>query len=221
MKNIIKTIFIASTFSNFTHATVTNQEFIDLAKKTRSVFSGNANVDANNSLKVTFETLLTNQKVYLSLSASKLNSSVYTLINSDANIVFRKKSLTTPPVINVYDLKVEVDSHLTSPSLCNGSDVVGGDTSCAGKSCTITQRVISQCNADDCWESSPSTDRDLTSLVSEPFKLKTAVEITSCIPSNIAGQKHELEMTVQNESTSLLRGGSVHYSLILQNDVSI
>ncbi len=218
---LLKYIFLSIIITNYALGAVSEQDFIDLAKKTRSIFSGQASIDASNALNSSFETLLTNQKVYLQISASKLNSSVYTLINSDSSSLTGKSTLITPPVINVYDLNIKIDPSVSMPSQCDGSGIVGADTDCTGKNCTITQRVVSQCNADDCWESSPTTDRSLTALVSEPFKMSSEVEITSCIPNNIAGQKHELEMTVANESSNLLRGGSVQYSLILQNDVSI
>lgn len=193
-------------------------EFTDLAKRTASVFSTVAEIDANNPHELPFEILLTNQKIFLTVSATHLNSSFYTLVNSDASK--SQKTVTPPPVIHVNNLRFLLDNSYNTTATCDGNDVVSTDTSCAGKDCNVTQRVISACNDSDCWKTASTTNRSLTSNISEDFSLNARVNISDCLVNNVAGYKHALKLTVSNTSSSVLNGGTVNYALILQNDVS-
>jgi hypothetical protein len=193
-----------------------NDPFINLAKKTFSVYSGNSDVDASNSATLGFETLIDNQRVYLNLGATKLNSTFFTLVNSEAAL---KSAVRSTSPIHVYNLQIKLNPSVAATAACDGSDVIAADTSCTGKKCSVTQRVISQCNADDCWVNNPTTDRSLTAMISEPFQMKAKVEVSACVANNVAGVKHVLEFSVANESASSLRGGSLNYSLMVQNDV--
>ncbi len=191
--------------------------FSDLVAKTSSVFSGVADVDASNPHNMGFETLLTNQKVFLNLSVTHLNSSFYTIVNSDSS---KNKKKLTPPEININNLQLSLDGSTSPTASCDGGDVSESDTSCTSKECNPTQRIISQCNDSNCWDVNPSTDRLLVSPLSEKFWLSSRVDISDCIPSNVAGEKHVFGMTIQNTSSSVLNGGSIHYALVLVNSVA-
>lgn len=193
-----------------------NANFEELAKKTSSTFSIVTDVDSQNAFSMSFETLLTSQKVYLLLSSTHLNSSFYTIVNSDSEAKLKK---IVAPEIHINNLLVRIDSAETEPDSCDGSDVQTSDVSCETRQCTISQRIISQCNIDDCWKTDAATDRDISLPLSEAFSLKSKINISDCVVNNIAGQKHELSMSVTNQSASILNGGTIQASLILQNDV--
>lgn len=190
------------------------QDFISLVKNTESVYSQVMDIDASNYGKLNFETILSQQLVYISASASKLNSSFISLINSDS----QSKRIYTKDIY-VKNLQFLVDFGETAPTTCNGSGIIANsDTSCVGKNCTINQRIISKCNEEACWSSSPSTPRYLSSQISESFALKGRVNISDCIPNNYMGQKHSLKATVDNTSTTILNGGTVRVNIFLKND---
>ena len=202
-------LFTSSVFAN---------EFIDLAKRTSSVYSQVSDVDFHNPGNVNFETLLSNQKVYLAVSATKLNSSFITIINSEASS--SKKILNNDKVIKVHDLDLVFDTSATASNSCNG--ILDSQTThydCFSKNCNVKQRVVSKCNETDCWESNPTGNRPVTAPLSENFKLLSKVDVSDCVPNNIAGQKHSLNITVKNDSASNLRGGSVQTVLWVQNDI--
>lgn len=215
--NIKTNLFaIICSLSVFVKAEVTNQDFVSIVKKTRSAYVGNSDIDAENYAEILFENTLSNQRLFFRLSADKLNSTAFTLINSGSSLV---KNTMEPPVVHVYNLGFDLDNQATLPGSCDGHDVTSGATDCGVLACTVKQRIISQCNADDCWDVNPSADRELVSNISESFSMQSEIEISDCLTNNISGQKHSLKITSENESTSLLRGGTVSYSLSLQNDV--
>lgn len=196
-------------------------DFIDLAKRTSSVISTSTELDANNPHSFFFETMLTGQKVYLSLSSSKLNSSVYTLVNTDDVGSFRKtRSFPVPPVLYVKNLVIKIDDNVGVPSTCNGAGIGASDFSCEGKACTVNQRIISSCNQTNCWKTDATVDRNLISELSGQFEMKERIDISDCIPNNISGVKHTIGLTSNNTSNSILNGGTIQYSLFQQNDVS-
>lgn len=199
---------------------VFGNDFIDLAKRTNSIVSGHGDIDYNNPLGVEVETTLSNQRVFLFLSARHLNTSFYTLVNSDSVSKNKKTEKITPPKIVVNNLKISVDGSENPTSTCDGVGIGPSDTSCTGKNCNIAQRIISSCNDLDCWSIDPTTDRTLLNGINGVLHLKEKIEITDCIQNNSAGQKHEFVFTVDNISPTVLSGGSIQYSLILQNDIS-
>lgn len=192
--------------------------FIELVKKTASVYSVSSDIDAANDSEIFFETLLSGQKVYLITSAKHLNSSVFTLVNADPE--FSKRRKIDPPIININNLTVEVDGSVTPTASCDGSGVVASEYSCSGENCTVAQRVISKCNELNCWKLDSSTDRELISPLSEQFGLSEKIDITDCIPNHTAGEKHTLTLKVTNVALGNLAGGSLNTILILQNDVA-
>jgi len=187
-------------------------EFINLVKKTESVYSQNFEVDANNPGNIYFETLLNNQKAFLTVSASYLNSSFISIINTDASSMKANRN------VHVHDLIFIVDEEETPSESCSGVGIQESDTNCEEKNCTITQRVISQCNISQCWTNNPSSPRELLEPVSENFILLDRVDISDCIPNNIGGIKHKMKMSVQNSGPTNLNGGTINLNLHLKND---
>ena len=192
------------------------ESFILLAKKTSSIYSGTSQIDKNNSETIPFETLIDNQKVLLRLSVSKINTTSYTVINSEANLSKKKKtihSLPNPPVVLPGDFNIVIDSN----NLCSSTGTVasGSDTSCVGKDCTIKQLVISKCNATNCWKENSSIDRVFSAGISEEFDLLEKIEISNCLTNNNEGVRHQLTFS---ESASL-KGGTVNYQIIVVNDI--
>ena len=194
-------------------AEVTIEEFMNVAKQTSSVYSGTVDVDYNNPASIQFETLINNQLTYLMISATHLNSSLYTVINSQTSK--KSKDLPNPPVVNINDLDIAFAG--TQTATCDGTGIATGDKTCVtGKNCTISQRIISSCNATDCWATNPTTDRDLVASLSEKFSLNSKIDISDCVPSNTQGFKQNLNMTVADG----LYGGTINYAVVLQNDTA-
>lgn len=208
MKNLILAMTLLSN-------AVFADTFIELAKKTGSNYTMTSDIDENNSTSLGFEILLSGQKALLAVQAKKLNSSVFTLVNSDPALKSKVKSL--PPVINVNNLEFGIDQDLTPTPACDGSGTSG--TSCASGNCNMTQRVIAACNQSNCWDEDSSTDREVTGQLSEAFNLRTLIDVTTCIPGNLAGQKHTLDLKVTNASATVLSGGTLNLTLMLKNDV--
>lgn len=209
-------LFIVTVFSITGAGAATDIEnFIALAKKASSVYSGTAQVDINNSEKMAFETLLNNQKIYLSISASKLNSSVYTLINSEANLLKKKvvRVLPPPPILEIGNLVLSIDTGNVCSS--TGNIPAGADTSCTGKDCSITQLVISKCNEDNCWATNSGSDRTFSEGINGSFNMTSNVDISKCLTNNNEGIKHVLNL---NESTPG-KGGTIQYQITVVNDV--
>ncbi len=173
-----------------------SDELIAQIKKTSSVYNSTVQIDASNPASSEFELMLTNQVAYLKIKAQKLNTSTLTVINSDSGA--KRISI---PTINVHNFKATLDSDVVATT-CDGSDVIADDTSCAARACNVTQRIISACNDSDCWESTPTTDRELVSEVSEAFNLASKVEISDCFADKFAGSKHQLVFSNENTSSS-------------------
>lgn len=212
MKNIL-CILLGFTFLSALNA-ATIEDFIEVAKKTSSVVSSVSEIDSNNGDSAQFETSMDNQKVYLEIASKKLNSSVYTLINSDANLVelFKKdKALPAPPVVFLENLNIQVDDN----ALCSsaGSAVEPTDTSCTDKNCTLKQLVISKCNETECWSENPSTPRLLVGNLGGAFNMADKVLISGCLTNNNEGVKHTLNVSETGSS-----GGTVNFRVTLQND---
>lgn len=212
MRNVFYILVGLSFISMVNAATI--EDFIQVAKKTSSVVSGVSEIDSNNSDSTQFETSMDSQKVYLEIASKKLNSSVYTLINSDANLVeiFKKdKALPAPPVVLLENLDIQVDDN----ALCSstGASVGPADTSCTDKNCTLKQLVISKCNETECWSENPSTPRLLVDNLEGAFNLAEKVLISGCLTNNNEGVKHNFSISEAGNS-----GGTVNYRVTLQND---
>ncbi len=198
--------------ASYSYGTV-DELLIKMLKESRSVYSGNCDIDAKNNLKIAFETTLTNQKVFLRLDVAKLNSAFLSVVNSTSE----SKNNFTVPEVQVNLLSVTVDGQTTSQ--CNGSDILADDISCTSKSCTIVQRLISDCNENDCWTVDSSIDRKLAAGINESFSLSNDIDISNCVTNNIQGTKHVILVETQDVAAGTPSGGTINYSLSLQNDV--
>ena len=220
MKNFLVLIFM---ILPVTPALSFDDPFIDLVKKTSSVYSGVMSIDDDNSGDVLIETTLTGQKVFLTFSSRKLETTPYTLINNDPISSKSGRKSIDPPLITLGNTQILVNN-ISAPTLtCDGSDVVPTDVSCSGKKCTIIQRVISQCNAENCWtfgesENLPTDDRFLTTPKLESLRLNSQIDITDCLPSNLEGTKYRIKFTTMGSGPAAKAGGTIQYSLILKND---
>ena len=212
MKCLIVTFFIS--FNVF--AADNLDSFIQLAKKTASVYSGTSQIDVNNNEQVSFETLLNNQKVYLTLTATKMDSTVYTVINSEANLSKSKKNRTLPlpPVVLLGNLGISLDSNGHCSN--HGTAATGIDTNCTAKDCTIKQLIISKCNETNCWGQDSSTDRKFFQGLSGEFSLVEKLDISKCLTNNNEGVKHLMTFT-ESETN---KGATLRYQLSVVNDVT-
>lgn len=210
----MKKILILSMIYTSVYAETSIETFIELAKKTRSVYSQVSQIDKNNSSNMFFETLLSDQRIYLHLSATNINSTAVTVINADASSLLKNKALPTPSEIHFSNLNVMVDGSEGNTN-CDGSDVVDGDKSCAGKKCTYKQLIASKLNEALPVESQKNLLKATLEL-SGPFDMLEKIDITSCVDNNFPGKKHTLELS--EVSGVDYKGGQIHATLILPND---
>lgn len=197
-----------------------DQMLLDLIKKTSSIYSGVVSIDDDNSSEIQIETTLTGQKVFMQLSSRKLETTAYTLINNDpANST---KKIIARPSVYLGNVQVLINN-ISEPTLtCNGSDVLSADTSCVGRKCTVVQRIISKCNEENCYlpegGQNPAEDKTLLSSNLGALRLNSKIDISDCLTNNVEGSKYVIKFTTQGTGAAAKSGGTIQYSIILQND---
>jgi hypothetical protein len=193
-----------------------DEAFLNFIKKTTSVYSGSASIDIYTSRAVQFETTLDNQKVFLLFSSTNLDSTVFTVLNSNppaAPTTNKNLTVSSPPEVKLGPLTIALNDLTEPTSTCDSSDVLENDKFCAGRKCNIHHRLVSKCNETNCWESLSTYDRGLWEWRKlGNIKLTSKIDISDCLPGSVAGQKYNLRFITDTD------GGTIQYTIILQND---
>ncbi len=132
MKNLflLLPLFLVACSQSQNEIVVTAEKYKEALLRTRQVHQVDENIDSNNPIEIVFSSDFTDQLIEVHLEAKNMNSSFYTLVNSDSLVSLNETNKISS--ISLGELKVSLDGQDITACLlaeCNETFCDGGDGS--------------------------------------------------------------------------------------------